>query len=189
MDNASTARIDDGRSGRRAGGFTIVEAAIALAIVGVLLAAGVPVYADWIAAYQLRNYAEQLAGSLAYARSEAVARATRVTLCPAAGARCNATGQWGTGWIVYVDDDGDGTASDAEALLRTERVAVPDIRVSANRPIESYVSFNALGHARLVNGGLQMGTFVACRRGQRAIKVVLANSGRVRLDKTTDVCS
>ena len=169
-------------------GFTIAEMAIALALLGVLLAAAVPAYADWIQAYHLRNYAEHLSGSIAFARSEALTRATRVTMCPSTGSRCGGASDWGNGWIVYVDADGDGSLGDGESVVRTERVPAPDIRVSANRPLESYVSFTALGHARLVNGALQMGTFVACRRGQRAIRVVLANSGRVRLDKTTDAC-
>ncbi len=60
--------------------------------------------------------------------------------------------------------------------------------MSANRPVDDYVSYTSLGQARMLNGALQMGTFVVCRRGQRALHVVLANTGRVRIEKTTDRC-
>jgi hypothetical protein len=33
-----------------------------------------------------------------------------------------------------------------------------------------------------------MGTFTVCRSGQRAVDVVLANSGRARIQKTGAMC-
>ena len=170
-------------------GFTLVELTIVLAIASLLLTVAAPAYGDWIAAYQLRNHAEQLASSMNLARSEAIRRGYRVNLCPAAdGRRCADAAAWGAGWLVFVDVNRDGRIGDDEPVLRVERAAAPGIRVLANRPIEDYVSFTALGSARLLNGGLQMGTFTVCRAGQRALKVVLANSGRVRLEKTADPC-
>ena len=170
-------------------GFTLVELTVALAIGSLLLTAAVPAWGDWIAAYQLRNHAEQLASSMNLARSEAIKRGLRVNLCPAADARRCADGVgWSGGWLVYVDGNRDGHVGDDEPVLRVERALVPGIRVLANRPLEDYVSFTGLGSARLLSGGLQMGTFTVCRAGQNALKVVLANSGRVRLEKTRDSC-
>jgi len=60
---------------------------------------------------------------------------------------------------------------------------------SGQSAVDDYVSFTGLGHARLRSGGLQMGTFTICRRGFPARKVVLANSGRVRVEKSRDVCT
>ena len=40
----------------------------------------------------------------------------------------------------------------------------------------------------MLNGALQMGTLTVCRSGQKALHVVLANSGRVRVEKTGDRC-
>jgi type IV fimbrial biogenesis protein FimT len=59
----------------------------------------------------------------------------------------------------------------------------------ANRPVADYVSFTPLAQARLVNGGLQMGTLTVCRPGHAAIRVVLANSGRVRLESSAESCA
>ena len=62
------------------------------------------------------------------------------------------------------------------------------ITIRGNRPVDDYVSYTSLGSARLLNGALQMGTFTVCKSGRRAIDVVLANSGRARIQKTAVVC-
>jgi len=60
--------------------------------------------------------------------------------------------------------------------------------VSANRPLDDYVSYTSFGFARQLSGALQMGTFVVCKPGLNAIHVVLANSGRARIDRTVIRC-
>jgi type IV fimbrial biogenesis protein FimT len=89
---------------------------------------------------------------------------------------------------MYVDENHDGQVDDDELVLHREGPAPDAISVSGNHPVADYVSYTSLGHARLLNGGLQMGTFVVCKSGQNAIKVVLANSGRARIEKTQQRC-
>jgi len=170
-------------------GFTLIELLVAIALVAIVVALGVPSYRDWIAAYELANASEQLVASLGLARAEAIKRGGRVSLCPAAeGSRCGEDGGWDRGWLVFVDSDRDGRRADDEPVLRVARAAAAGIRVRANRPVRDYVSFTGLGNARLVSGGLQMGTFTLCRPGVAARKVVLANGGRVRMEVTSDGC-
>ena len=76
----------------------------------------------------------------------------------------------------------------AAAILSRETRGRAGIAISGNRPVADYISFTSIGHARRHDGALQMGTFTVCRRGQGAQKVVLANSGRVRLDLTDEIC-
>jgi type IV fimbrial biogenesis protein FimT len=172
------------------GGWTLVELMIALALGGLIVSLAVPGYHDWIATHQLASHAEHLADSLALARSEAIKRGQRVNLCPAPdGARCADGANWTAGWLVYVDLDGDGRNADDEPVLRAEGAAPTGVDVRANRPVADYVSFTGLGHARLLGGGLQMGTFTLCRRELPARKVVLANSGRVRMETSRDACT
>jgi type IV fimbrial biogenesis protein FimT len=170
-------------------GFTLIELVIALALAGVLAAIAIPGYRDWIAGYELAIHAQQLAASMALARTEALKRAARVSLCRSAdGRQCVAGGGWAAGWIVFLDRNRDGRVDAGEPVLRIEPPAAPGVRVAANRSVEDYVSFTASGHARLLNGGLQMGTFTVCRAGMPATRVVLANSGRVRTERTREPC-
>ncbi len=181
------ARMHNGIAAR---GFTLIEILIALAIFGVLLRLGLPTYRDWIASQQLANHAHYIADTLDLARSESIKHGYRVNLCKSRDRRvCTDDGGWEQGWLLFVDENDSGQVDDDESVLRREGPAGNEITMRGNRPVEDYVSFTSLGHARLRSGALQMGTFVLCKPGQNALNVVLANSGRARIDKTTDRCS
>jgi len=170
-------------------GFTLIEMLIALAIGSLLLLTMTPDWGARRAGAELRNHAEMLLQAINVARGEAIKRGTRVELCPSSDAlRCDATAGWESGFITYVHDNGATPASMA-TILTSSRAAPSGIAVQGNRPLTDYVSFTSLGHARRHDGALQMGTFTVCRSGHDALKVVLANSGRVRLDVTRERCS
>lgn len=171
-------------------GFSLIELLIAAAIVGLLLLAAGPSYRRWIAAQQLANHAHFLAGTLNQARSEAIKSGYRVNLCKSRDRQqCVDDGSgWEVGWILFVDENQDGEVSAGEPVLRREGSPGDDITVRGNRPVADYVSYTSLGHARMLSGALQMGTFVVCKPGQDALQVVLANSGRARVQPTAQPC-
>jgi len=177
----------DPTSGR---GFSLIELLIAVAVVGLLVLAAGPSYRHWIAAQQLANHAHFLAGMLNQARSEAIKSGYRVNLCKSRdGRQCADDGSgWEQGWILYVDENQDGEISDGEPVIRSDGPPGDDITVRGNRPVADYVSYTSLGHARMLSGALQMGTFVVCKPGQDALQVVLANSGRARVQPTAQRC-
>ena len=170
-------------------GLTIVELLVALSIAGLLAALAVPAFHDWLGAYQLANHTRHLAESLTRARTEAIRRGYRVNLCKSTDrVQCADQGSWEAGFVMYVDVNHDGRIDAGEPVLGIEGPAPPGITITANRPLDDYVSYTSVGHARMLNGALQMGTFTLCRRGQRAQHVVLANGGRVRTERTAVVC-
>ena len=173
----------------RMAAFTLVELTVALAIAGLLGALALPAFHDWLGAYQLANHARHLAESMTRARTEAVRRGHRVNLCKSSNRnQCDDRGSWDAGFLMFVDIDHDGRVGADEPVLGSDSAAPPGVTVSANRPLDDYVSYTNLGTARLLNGALQMGTFTICRSGQRALNVVLANSGRVRVERTAHRC-
>ena len=170
--------------------FTLVELLVALAIVAALLAAVGPAFHDWLGAYEVANHAKHLAETMTRARTDAVRTGDRVSLCKSPDQRqCADGGSWDGGFVVFVDENQNGLVDAGERILGIDGHAPRGITVTANRPLDDYVSYTSLGHARMLNGALQMGTFTVCRRGQRAMHVVLANSGRVRIERTATVCS
>ena len=169
--------------------FTLVELLVALAILAVLLAAGAPAFHDWLGAYELANHAKHLAETMTRARTDAIRTGDRVNLCKSPDQRqCADAGSWEGGFVVFVDENQNGRIDDGERILEIDGHAPRGITITANRPLDDYVSYTSLGRARMLNGALQMGTFTVCRRGQRAMHVVLANSGRVRIERTTIAC-
>ena len=170
-------------------GFSLVELLVGLLLAALILGLAVPSYHDWIATSELMNEAQHLANSLNRARAEAINSGFRVNLCPSAGGRmCVPAGTWESGWILFIDSNDDGQVDADERVLWTGEAAAPGITIAANAPLAHYVSYTSLGHARLRNGALQMGTFAVCRHGRNAVDVVLAHSGRARIARTTDVC-
>ena len=169
--------------------FTLVEMLVAIAIVSALLAAGGPAFYGWLGAQELANHARHLAESMTQARTDAIRTSHRVSLCKSPDQRQCADGaRWEAGFVVFVDENQNGLIDAGERIIRVDGHASRGITITANRPVDDYVSYTSLGRARMLNGALQMGTFTVCRRGERAMQVVLANSGRVRTERTTTIC-
>lgn len=74
-------------------GFTLVEMVVAIAIVAILLAVGVPSLRDMAVSQRVRGGASNLYADLAYARSEAIKRNAQVSVV-------RASGGWINGWTV-----------------------------------------------------------------------------------------
>jgi type IV fimbrial biogenesis protein FimT len=170
-------------------GFTLVELMIALALAAILLASAAPNWGAFLATAEIRDRSVALMRALGVARSEAIKRGTRVDLCPSADRlRCAVSATWETGWLMFVNEGNAAQPASDAAILSRESPAPTGITIIGNRPVGDYISFTSLGHARRHDGALQMGTFTICRHGQDARKVVLANSGRVRIDVTQEAC-
>jgi type IV fimbrial biogenesis protein FimT len=133
--------------------------------------------------------AQHIANSMSFARSEAIKRNTRVNVCKSAdGLTCATTGNWDVGWIVHVDTNGNGQVDSVQDIVHGRTPLAPGITVSANRPLIDYVSYTGIGHARMLSGALQMGTFTVCRSGRNGVDVVLVASGRVRIANSAAIC-
>ena len=178
------------RVGRGARGFTLIELLASLAIAAILMSAGLPSYRHWLGQTRLNSQAEFIAGAANEARSEAIRRNLRVTLCKTSDAkRCDEDARWEQGWIMFVDQNQNGVLDEGEPILRIEGPAPGPVSVRGNEPVANYLSFTALGHARMLSGALQMGTLRLCSSGYEAVKVVLANGGRARIERTKERCA
>lgn len=88
-------------------GFTLIELLVALAVAGILLAVGVPSFAEAIKESKISSQYNAFVGSLFLARSEAVKGPGQVTVCPRNGPSSNQCGSktnWENGWIVFIDN-------------------------------------------------------------------------------------
>lgn len=92
---------------------------VVLVVGGILLAIAAPNMRDAIRSYQLTSQANEVVGALNLARSEAVNRSQRVTMCRSAnGVACANGADWEAGWLVFVDADADAVVDAGEQVIR-----------------------------------------------------------------------
>src|SRR5688572_25899568 len=106
-------------------GFTLIEILVTVAVVGVLVALAAPAFTSFIANQRISNNANELLTDLNLARSEAIKRAARVSVCKTANPNlaapiCNGTDadRWTTGRLIFTDTDGDGVIDAGDQILR-----------------------------------------------------------------------
>jgi type IV fimbrial biogenesis protein FimT len=93
---------------KRAQGFTLIETLVVLAIVAILARYAYPSYQKLIRGSRLSGQSTLVLTSLYQARSEAIRRVKKVSICPSDYANsggtptCLAKDKWATGWIVFV---------------------------------------------------------------------------------------
>ncbi len=86
-------------------GFTLIELLMVIAIAAILASIAVPSYQWIMSRTRLSTQANELTTALSLARSEAVKRGVRVTVCKSSsGTGCTTSGNWQQGWIVFVDN-------------------------------------------------------------------------------------
>ncbi len=94
---------------RKNNGFTLVELLIAMVVIVVLLAAGVPGFREFVKNNQVSGQAANLIIALQLTRSEAVKRGSGTVICASTDQlTCSAGTNWTTGWITFSDLDQDG---------------------------------------------------------------------------------
>jgi type IV fimbrial biogenesis protein FimT len=170
-------------------GLTLLELLLALVVASLLVAWVAPGWQRQAADAELRERAEALAADMARARSEAILRGMRVDVCPSADRNgCSAAAGWEAGWVAFPNEAAEDSPAAPEHVLARERGARAGITIRGNAPVARYVSYTPLGHARRHDGALQMGSFTVCRSGLEAVKIILANSGRTRIDATQEIC-
>jgi type IV fimbrial biogenesis protein FimT len=130
-------------------GFTLLELMIGLAIGAILLGIAVPSFTAIIRQNRIANQTNEFMVTLALARSEAVKRGTRVSICSSnvAQTACSGATDWGNGWLLLsdpVDPAGavniDGAAPDDRVLQAFPAPSQSSMRATSGRAFLSYGS-------------------------------------------------
>ena len=166
-------------------GFSLAEALVVLALLAVLLGLAVPGVASLRQRHQLQSVAEDVWNSLVLARSQALVQQTRVALCPAAAAGvCDPQGQWGQGWLVFVDNNSNGLRDADEPVLQSRGPLPSGVLVQGNSTVRLGMGYGGDGRSESRNGGFQSGTYTVCKPGlSEQWKVVVNMLGRPRMEK------
>ncbi|MFI2813092.1 GspH/FimT family pseudopilin [Microbulbifer sp. JSM ZJ756] len=162
-------------------GFTLLELMITVAIIAIVAAMAAPSFNNQISNNRSVALGEELTSALNVARSEAVRRGTRVSLCASAdGATCS--NSWSDGWIVVVDNATSDTANAVtvgEVLRRWEAPSAnAAINVQQNGGATGFVRFNRLGIlGRADSGEVTVNASVSGCTGNAARNITVGIAG------------
>jgi type IV fimbrial biogenesis protein FimT len=180
-------------------GFTLIELLVAVAVAAIILAVGIPSFRSTIASSSVTSLTNDMVGSLAQARSEAIRRGERVTMCRSSnGTSCATSGDWTQGWIVFVDPTRSGTAAavdSGETVIAVTQKTSNSSVLNGSTAVSQYVSFGSDGSARTMTGTNLTGTLRVCNTSsalsdaKRAREISISAVGRIATTTPSSVVS
>lgn len=91
-------------------GFTLLELLITMAMIAIVASLAAPSFDSSISRNNVQSMRDSLFNAMQYARSEALKRKMPVGVCASADqSTCANDTNWHLGWIVFVDQNGNGT--------------------------------------------------------------------------------
>jgi len=182
-------------------GVSLIEFAVAVTILAVLMASGLPSFSNWIHSSKIRTTAESIQNGLQLARAQAVSRNALVSfhLTDSATAAC-ALSASGTSWVVSHDDPSgacNAAVSDSAAprIIQKRSAAEGSSNVevaagSGGEPVTT-ITFNGMGRvtpvpAETINIALTNTTGGTCVSDassgtMRCLNVTVSAGGQVRM--------
>ncbi|BBL35859.1 hypothetical protein Nstercoris_02136 [Nitrosomonas stercoris] len=161
-------------------GFSLVELMVTISIASILLAVAVPSYQFLMKGSHLTTQANEFMTALHYARSEAVKRGMRITICKSAdGATCNGD-SWQDGWLIFSDAGIAGSVDGGDEILRV----FPKLTGSSLKGRSNFgdrISYLRNGRSQ-GDSNLPNGTFTLCHQ-EDAREIIINVSGRARVKK------
>lgn len=163
-------------------GFTLIELIITLAIAAILMSVAVPNYRIFVLNNRMATQANDFITAIGLARSEAIKRGTRVSICKSADStNCTTSGNWSQGWIVFTDTGTVGAIGGTDEILQV------------HGPLDGGSSF--IGNTTAINNniaygpsgyGALAGTVKLCPPSPAAVEgrdIVISNTGRAHVLK------
>ena len=164
----------------RNAGFTLIELTTTLAVVAICAGIGLPSFTGFLERQRTSAAISSLTTHMSLARMAAISSNRRAVLCPSSdGASCEASTDWSTGWMLFLDDDGNRKADDGDEVLRVDLEPT-----SRHLRVISTVGRQQL---RYLPDGRSAGTNLTlsiCNRGGELLgRVIVNNMGRPRSER------
>jgi len=160
-------------------GFTLPELVTFMAVVSIVTTTVIPGMQDMLQNNRMTTQVNTLVTSLHLARSEAVKRGQRVTLCQSTdGISCGTTNDWHEGWIMFTDPNHNHALDPEDTLLRVQQKinANTTIKLTRSFGINHYMFYEPTGFTDT------SGRFTFCDKTDHAKKrgIIYYRTGRPR---------
>ena len=181
-------------------GQSLIETLCVLAIVAILCGLGATSFQQMQIKIHVHMAAEDMLSAVLTARTEALRRESRVTLCVATlppttkacspvngGTSDNVQASWKQGWLMFEDANSNGMWDASELLLQQHAPLNERVWAQGNATVNRYISFGASGRSLALNGAFQAGTLRFCELQNKEVQgwlLVINAVGRPRLEKS-----
>jgi type IV fimbrial biogenesis protein FimT len=183
-------RISHAHHLRRNGGFSMIELMTVLVIAAIFTVVAIPTFQETIRSNRVATQANEMMTSFTLARSEAIRRNGRVSICaqdPSTSTPTCGT-DWAGGVVVFADDDGDGTMDGGETIIRFYDAPSDWITISGTPADRDVITFNRRGLTTLAAGqslALLLSPDDECLAGRPLVRNFnLDATGRMRVNKS-----
>ena len=172
-------------------GFSLVELIVTVAIAAIVVSVGIPSLQSSMRDNRQSTAINELSSALQMARSSAISRRERVTVCKSPdGLNCVADGaasDWTQGWIVFADPNNPNVRDNAEEILHVHRAVRGNVTISGNATVADRVAFQPQGMLAGVPGTI---THCDPRGVSHATGLVISRGGQIRFegDGTQLIC-
>ncbi|WCF27979.1 GspH/FimT family pseudopilin [Xylella fastidiosa] len=168
-------------------GYTLPEILIAMALIALLTAIGLPFFKQTLERQRLENKMHLLSSQFAGARLAAITQQTPVSVCPSRGDnKCRQDSNWSNGWITYRDSSRKPQPISSKAILYQEQIT--------NNGSLSIISTSGRPRVRFLPDGRNAGSNISirfCNNDRLFGLIVINNLGRIRSQRilNTQTCS
>jgi type IV fimbrial biogenesis protein FimT len=188
MDNTNS--FSENYEMNKAGGLTLIEMMVVVAIATILLTLVVPGFRSVLAGRATDAAVSALTGDFRFARSEAIKRGRPVSVCRSSDGRsCDAgDGDWSRGWIVFTDTADDQVVGGQDQVLRVQAPPPFMASIIQTSPSNAVYTFRMTGLARGAAGNMVVTPSASTPKGTRLICISMQGRLSVRAPGTRD-CS
>ena len=171
-------------------GFSLIEIIIVLVIVAIIGAIGAPSFGQFLRSNKISATTNDLVGALYAARSEAITRGVSAVVCPSDNSQdvdavCGAGVEWTSGFIAFVDDNGNGTREPgAEDILVQVDQLTTGFGLTPDVVYRDRVYFSNDGSSTNLAGIPLTGQFLIELGDQPSRQVTVSANGRVSSKST-----
>ena len=146
------------RAPLRATGLTLLELLMVLGLTLAMATLALPPMRNLLLRWALETEAQTLVDDLRYARSQAIARAQAVSICPSAdGLVCAGQADWGRGWMIFLDAEANRVPGAGKMVLRQHQPSAWVQAMSSNSSSSrAGLTYQSSGAARAAGQSLRL---------------------------------